>query len=124
MYAIAFPNIFNGSTVNLYSDYTAVKSNLKNLLSSNKGGLFGDPAFGTKIKPILWDQEAIPVLKELITDEIYEAIYSYMPQIEIQRSNIKVDIRGTIVSITIKVTNNPDITSDMFQIDLLKDEDF
>ena len=47
MYSIAFPQIFNGSTINLYKDADAVKSNLKNLLASNRGGLFGDPHYGT-----------------------------------------------------------------------------
>ena len=33
MYSIAFPNIFNGSKVNLTKDYDAIKVNLKSMLS-------------------------------------------------------------------------------------------
>ena len=123
MYSIAFPNIFNGSTVNLYKDYDAIKSNLKNLLYSNKGGLFGDPYYGTNLKHILFDQAAKDIIKELIKDDIYEAIFSYMPQTTIQRDYIDVDIQNTFVSVTIKAKNDLGVVSDLMQIKLLNTEE-
>ena len=123
MYSIAFPNIFNGSTVNLYKDYTAVKSNLKNLLSSNRGGLFGDPHFGTAIKQILFDQAHEDIAKELIKDEVYEAIFSYMPQTTIDREDIDVIIDGNVVSVSIKAKNDLGIVSDLLNIELLKSDE-
>ena len=123
MYSIAFPNIFNGSTVNLYKDEAAVKSNLRNLLSANRGGLFGDPHFGTAIKPILWDQAHEDIAKELIVDEIYDAILSYMPQTNINRDYIKVEIVGNVVRATIKAENDLGVMSNLLQIELLKTDD-
>lgn len=61
MYSIAFPNIFNGSTVNLTKDYDAIKVNLKSLLMSNRGGLYGDPHYGLDMKKILWSQASAPL---------------------------------------------------------------
>jgi len=43
MKSIAFPNIFNRTTVNLVSDYDATLQNLKLLLQSDTDSLFGDP---------------------------------------------------------------------------------
>lgn len=123
MYSIAFPDIFNGSTVNLYKDYDAIKSNLKNLLYSNKGGLFGDPYYGTNLKHILFDQAAEDIAKELIKDDIYEAILSYMPQTTIDRDYIDVNIQNTFVSVTIKAKNDLGIVSDLMQIKLLNTEE-
>ena len=123
MYSIAFPDIFNGSTVNLYKDYDAIKSNLKNLLYSNKGGLFGDPYYGTNLKHILFDQAAEDIVKELIKDDIYEAILSYMPQTTIDRDYIDVNIQNTFVSVTIKAKNDLGVVSDLMQIKLLNTEE-
>lgn len=123
MYSLAFPNMFNGSTVNLYKDYDAIKSNLRNLLYSNRGGLYGDPHYGTNIKHILFDQAADAILKDLIKDDVYEAIYSYMPQTTIDRDYIDVYIQDTFVSVTIKAKNDNGIVSDLLKIELLNDDE-
>lgn len=120
MDSLAFPNIFNGSTINIYRDETAIKSNLRNLLASNRGGLFGDPHFGTALKPILWDQAHADIMKELIRDEVYEAIYSYMPQTTIDRDNIEVEERNNVVRVTIKAENDTGVLSNLMNIELLK----
>lgn len=123
MYSIAFPQIFNGSTINLYKDADAVKSNLKNLLASNRGGLFGDPHYGTALKPILWDQAADAMMKELIKDEVYEAVLSYMPQSTIDRDNILVESVGNYVRVSIRAENDLGIVSDLMEITLLKSDE-
>ena len=123
MYSIAFPQIFNGSTINLYKDADAVKSNLKNLLASNRGGLFGDPHFGTALKPILWNQAADAMMKELIKDEVYEAVLSYMPQSTIDRDNIVVESVGNYVRVSIKAENDLGVVSDLMEITLLKSDE-
>lgn len=123
MYSIAFPDIFNGSKVNLNKDYDAVKINLKSLLMSNRGGLYGDPHYGLNMKQILWDQACRPVVIELLKDEIFNAIYSYMPQIEITRDDIDVTVDGNIVHATIEVKADSRIPSDLFKIKIMLDED-
>lgn len=123
MYSIAFPNIFNGSTVNLYKDEVALKSNLRNLLASNRGGLFGDPHFGTALKPILWNQAHADIMKELIRDEVYEAVLSYMPQTTIDRDDILVEEKSNVVRVTIQAVNDLGVMSDLMNIDLLKQDE-
>ncbi len=123
MYSIGFPNIFNGATINLYKDYDAIKSNLKNLLYSNRGGLFGDPHYGTNIKHILFDQAADDILKELVKDDIYEAVLSYMPQTAIQRDYIDISVQDNFVSVTIKAKNDLGIVSDLMKITLLNTDE-
>lgn len=123
MYSIGFPNIFNGATINLYKDYDAIKSNLKNLLYSNRGGLFGDPHYGTNIKHILFDQAADDILKELVKDDIYEAVLSYMPQTSIQRDYIDISVQDNFVSVTIKAKNDLGIVSDLMKITLLNTDE-
>lgn len=122
MYSIAFPNIFNGSTINLYKDELALKSNLRNLLASNRGGLFGDPHYGTALKPILWDQAHEDIMKELIRDEVYEAILSYMPQTTLDRNLIGVESIGNVVRVTIRAINDLGVASNLMQIELLKSD--
>lgn len=119
MFSIAFPNIFNGSKVNLYKDYDAIKSNLTALLSSDKGALFGDPFYGTRLKTLLWSQAYDPMVRDLIKDDIFEAIYSYMPQITVYRNDISVSIQNNVVTASIRVMSDSGVESNLFDIDLL-----
>ena len=123
MYSIAFPNIFNGSKVNLTKDYDAIKVNLKSLLMSNRGGLYGDPYYGVNLKQILWDQACKPVVVELLKDEIFNAIYSYMPQVSISRDDIDVTVDGNLVEASIEVKADSRIPSDLFNIKIILDEE-
>ena len=119
MYSIAFPNIFNGSKVNLYKDYDAVKSNLVALLSSDKGALFGDPYYGVKLKSLLWEQAYDPIVRDLIKDDVFEAIYSYMPQITVYREDISISVVNNVVMASIKVRSDSGIDSNLYEIQLL-----
>lgn len=123
MYSISFPDIFNGSKVNLNKDYDAIKINLKSLLMSNRGGLYGDPHYGLNMKQILWDQACRPVVIELLKDEIFNAIYSYMPQVSITRDDIDVKVDGNIVHASIEVKADSKIPSDLFNIEILLDQE-
>lgn len=122
MYSIGFPDIFNGSTVFLDKDYEAIKNNLELLLGSNRGGLFGDPQYGTKIKTVLWEQAHEYIMKELVKDDLFEAIYSYIPQVEINRDDIEVEVIDNFVQVTIKVKSDTGIKSDLVTLQFMKDE--
>ena len=119
MFSIAFPNIFNGSKVILYQDYDAIKSNLTALLASDKGALFGDPFYGTKLKTLLWEQAYDPIIRDLIQDDIFEAIYSYMPQITVYRNDIQISVVDNVVQASIKVRSDSGIESNLYEISLL-----
>lgn len=123
-YSISFPNIFNKSHVNLEKDYDAVKQNLILLLGSNKGGLYGDPWFGTNIKQILWDQNHREILTTIVKEHIYDAIYSYMPNnIEIKPSDIVVNIIDNYANVKINLSAYSNKENDMLDINLLNDSD-
>ena len=123
-YSISFPNIFNKSHVNLEKDYDAVKQNLILLLGSNKGGLYGDPWFGTNIKQILWDQNHREILTTIVKEHIYDAIYSYMPNnIKIKLSDIVVNIIDNYANVKINLSAYSNKENDMLNINLLNDSD-
>ena len=123
MFSIAFPNIFNGSKVNLYKDYDAIKSNLTALLASDRGALFGDPHYGTKLKTLLWEQTYDPIIRDLIQDDIFEAIYSYMPQITVYRNDISINVINNVVTASIKVRSDSGIDSNLYEIQLLSESE-
>ena len=124
MYSIGFPDIFNGSKVHLNKDYDAIKVNLKSLLMSNRFGLYGDPYYGVNLKQVLWDQAAKPVVVELLKDEIFQAIYSYMPQATVTKDDIDVEVDGNTVYASIDVSLDASIPSDLLKIKILiKNED-
>lgn len=122
MRSISFPNIFNKTYVNIVGDKKASLQNLKLLLWSGKGELFGDPYYGTNLKRYLFNQNDI-ILKDLLIDDIYTAIKLFMPQVEVDRKDIviKSDSKGTITA-TIKALNKLDFTTDMFNLVLLQSE--
>lgn len=123
-YAISFPNMFNGSAVNLKKDFEAIKQDLILLLGSNKGGLYGDPWFGTSIKPILWDQNHKDIVYDLVRDEIYESIYSYMSEnVGIERDDVTITIVDNYVNVEINLSAYSNEENDMLSISLLNEAD-
>ena len=88
MKSIQFPEMFTRTVTNTVSDYDATLQNLKMLLWSEKGELFGDPYFGTGIKRYLYDQNDA-VLVDILIDDIYTAIVLFMPQIRVERKDIQ-----------------------------------
>lgn len=121
-YSISFPDIFGKSSVNLESDYDAVKQDLILLLGSNKGGLYGDPWFGTDIKQVLWDPNHRDILTYIVRDQIFEAIYSYMPNnIKINRNDIVVNIIDNYANVQINLSAYSNKENDMLSIDLLNE---
>lgn len=123
-YSISFPDIFNKSTVNLEKDYDAVRQNIVLLLGSNKGGLYGDPWFGTDIKSILWDPNHRDILNDIIKDQIFESIYSYMPNnIEIKRDDVTINIVDNYANVEINLSTYSNKENDMLNISLLNEND-
>lgn len=120
MKSIAFPKIFNRTSVNLVHDYDATLQNLKLLLWSEKGELFGDPYYGTGVKRYLFDQNDI-ILQDILLDDIYSAIVLFMPQLKVDRKNIKL-IKGNKgeLSIRIEALNRADYQTNLYEIVLLQ----
>lgn len=122
MKSIAFPIMLGNSSTNIIKDHDATSSNLKLLLLSDKTSLFGDPYFGTNIKKLIHDQNNI-VLRDLVIDDIYTAITTFMPQIIVKRGDIKVASDRSNVYVNIKCLNLIDYTTDLYNINLTSDEE-
>lgn len=117
MKSIAFPDILTNSKTMLYSDREATVSNLKLLLLSDKTSLLGDPYFGTNLKAMLFEQGST-VLRDIVIDDIYTAIITFMPQIQLTRDNIDVEIDDTTVNISIRCVNKINFQTDLYVIKL------
>ena len=105
MYSLAFPNMFKCAyRTELVEDEDATRSNLKLLLNSERYSLFGDPYYGTALKKMLFEQNSV-ILKDLIIDEIYTSIITFMPQIKLNRKDITITTDDYSVHARIKCIN-------------------
>ena len=89
MYSANFPDIFGGQKTKLLKDKDAAISNLKLVLQSNKRTLLGDPFFGTELKKYLFDQND-QFIPDIVVDQIYSTIITYVPQLVLDRKDIKI----------------------------------
>ena len=120
MKSISYPKMFATKTkTGIVKDYDATLQNLKLLLYSEKGELFGDPYFGAGLKRFLYDPNDI-VLRDLLIDEIYVAIATFMPQIKISRKDITIVADGTSVLCELKAINRVDFQTNLYTIPLLE----
>ena len=118
MNSIAFPVMFSNTTCNVCEDKEAILQNLKLLLYSDRNGLFGDPYYGLIFKKLMFEQNDV-VLRDVAIDAIYSAIQQFMPQIKVERKNIKLIQDGSTVVVTIKARYMIDYTTDMYTINLI-----
>lgn len=121
MYSFQFPEMVSSARSLLVSDYDATLTNLKLLLLSDKYSLFGDPYFGTNLKRLLYSPNDV-ILKDIVIDDIYTAILTFMPQIKILRKNISLNIEDSKISVNIVCSNLLDYTTNMYEINLLQEE--
>ena len=118
MRSIKFPDMFTKTSTLVVENYYATLQNLKMLLYSDKGELFGDPYFGTNLKKFLYDQND-SILKDLLIDDIYTAMITFMPQVEVERENINIKAEGNTVKAYIRALNKIDFQTNLYTIVLL-----
>jgi len=121
MYSIAFPDMFTTTKTNLVTDHKATAQNLLLMLKSDKTSLFGDPYFGTIIKKLIYEQNSV-ILQDLLIDEIYSSILTFMPQVKINRNDIKLKSTGDAIYATVQCLNLLDYQIDLYEIKLTADE--
>ncbi len=109
--------MLSNSHMNTVSDHEATVSNLKLLLLSDKYGLFGDPYYGTSLKKLIFEPNNV-IIKDLIIDDIYIAILTFMPQLKLDRKDITVTSKLGQVSVNIKALNLLDYKTDLYSINL------
>ena len=122
MNSIKFPDIFSGSSTAVVQGREASAQDLKLLLRSEKGELFGDPFFGILLKRYMFDQNSY-ILRDVLIDEIYTQIKAFAPQIEVNRNDIKLVQEGAKIIAKIKCINREDFTPDMYDLVIFQDEE-
>ena len=124
MKSLSFPNMFTVNNTKCVKDYDATKQNLFLLMHSEKGELFGDPYFGLRLKRYLFEQNNF-ILKDILIDEIYTQLALFMPQLKVERKNIKIKrdpYEKAKLICTFSAINQLDFTTDMYSL-VLYDED-
>lgn len=122
MNAIRFPNMLNSNKAALVKDKKATEQNLKYLLLSSKQTLLGDPYFGSNLQKLLFESNNI-ILRDLVIDEIYTTINTFMPQIRVSRNDIKVSSDRNKITVTIRAQNLLDFSFDEYNINMLNVEE-
>ena len=118
MKSIRFPKMFTKTSTLTVENYYATLQNLKMLLFSDKGELFGDPYFGTNLKKFLYNQNDV-ILRDLLIDDIYTAILTFMPQVRVERKDITIKAEGNVVKAYITALNKVDFQTNLYSIVLL-----
>ena len=119
MYSIKFPDMLSSAKTNLVEDKAATYNNLYLVLKSDQNSLLGDPAYGTRLGGAIYSHTAI--IKDLIIDNIYASIKTFIPQLDVDRKNIKVLSSGTRLLGSIQGTNLTDKTVSIYDIGLTSD---
>lgn len=122
MNAIRFPNMFNSNKAAIVRDKEATYQNLRTLLLSSKLTLFGDPYFGSNLRRLLYENNNV-ILQDLVIDDIFTAINTYMPQVRVLRDNIRVTSDGNRVIVNIYAQNLLDYSFDEYSVQLLNVEE-
>lgn len=117
MYSFAFPTMLTNTRSALLSDLEAVRSNLKLTLQSERLSLFGDPFFGTQLKRLIFEQSH-SIVVDLVVDEIYTTIITFIPQVYLSREDIELTTNGVDLFVTIRYVYLPNNTSDLYKINL------
>lgn len=122
MNAVSFPDMIKSNKTAIKRDKAASEQNARLLIASDKLTLFGDPYFGSNIKKLLFDSNNV-ILQDIIIDDIYSAISTYMPQIRLLRENIFVQSDGNSVTVRIRAQNLLDYTFEEYTLNLLTVEE-
>ena len=118
MYSIAFPDMVSKGRTYLYKDHEATKSNLFLILKTvARNTLFGDPGYGTDLLAAIFQQNGV-ILWDIISDQLYTAIREYIPQLQLNREDIRVYGEDTTLFAEIKAINRIDNTLDLYNIRL------
>lgn len=121
MNSISFPKMFkSNSTLVRTSDLDCTKQNTLLLLRTEMREMFGDPYIGILLKRYLFEQNSY-ILRDILIDEIYNKIAVFIPQLTVDRRDIKIEKDRGKLFCTIKGINQIDFTPNTFNL-VLYDE--
>jgi len=108
------PGVFNKT----YSTKDQIKSNLINLLLTDKGERIMNPEFGADLRRSLFDNITASSI-DLLQAKIIDAINIFIPEIELINVNIESDVDYNTLNVTIdyrlRISNTPDQVTVQFQ---------
>lgn len=122
MNAVRFPDMIESNRTAIVKDLDATNQNLTCLLLSYKKTMLGDPYFGTNLRKLFYESNN-DILRDLVIDDIYIAINTFMPQIRAIRKNIEVTSDRNSVYVHIKAQNMLDFSFEEYNIKLLDVEE-
>lgn len=102
--SLKFPDIFSNAATKTVEGHAATVQNLLLTLFAQKSSVFGDPYFGSNMKKMIFEQNNI-VLRDLLLDDIYTTISTFMPQIRVERKDIEITSDTATVYANIKMKN-------------------
>lgn len=120
--SIKYPDMFRTASTKTISGSEATFQNLKNLLLTEKSSLFGDPYYGTNLKKLTFEQNN-QVLRDIVIDDIYSAIATFLPQIKVARKDIELNSDGSTLYITLKARNLLDFNLETINLALFNIEE-
>jgi phage baseplate assembly protein W len=106
------PGVFNKT----YSTKAQIKSNVVNLLLTNRGERIMNPNFGADIKDLLFEGMT-DNLKTVIADRISTSFTTYIPQARIDNVDVIFSEDTNTVNVTVNYTLNTSGTSDQVTIE-------
>lgn len=123
MNCISFPKIFKTNVVtDVKKGYDATLECLKLLLSTERGSLFGDPEYGIRLRRYWYNQNNY-VLRDILIDEIFDQIQIFLPQITVQRRDIKIEQEHNKCTIHIRAINKADFQPSTYDVQLIREEE-
>ena len=122
MISISFPQMFNHASTKLVYDHDATWQNLKTSLLIDKGSMFGDPHWGSGIKRLIFDQNS-SILRDIVIDDIYSNIATFMPQVRVHRKDIQINPDKNTLYVSIKARNLIDFQLETVNIALFNLEE-
>ena len=122
MNSISFPKMFETNSTNVRKSFLdSTTQNTLLLLRTEMREMFGDPYIGILLKRYLFEQNSY-ILRDVLIDEIYTKIALFIPQLKVERRDIKLEKELGKIYCTIKGINQIDFTVDTFSL-ILYDED-
>lgn len=117
MNSISFPRMFNYTNTNIVSEKDAIRANMILLLSAERQTLFGDPYYGCQLRKYIFEQSN-SIVADLLIDELYTTIITFMPQVYLTRKDIKILTSRSNLYAEIRYSYVLDNTTDLFTIKL------
>ena len=121
MKSLQWPNMITQHEVQTVEGIKATKQNVHLTLGSEKGEFKFDPFFGIRLKKYTFEQNSV-LLQDLLIDEIYEQLTTFVPQIQLKRSDIKIRQERGTVYVDIKCINRANFTTNLFSLELFNTE--